>query len=342
LTARSHTGLFSAVGSAFVIDVQSNLQPDSTNRPKATSARSSPASTDPSFPAKTCRSASVERSPRGDRHDLNPSIREPDVTVGRVRLKVGQQWLNRYLRYPGGLWTNAVVAASAKLMDWRDGRPGYSSRASPSCSRSRSFSSVACRGTCGRSTSVARAVISFTVLGAIFYVGIVIAGTSLYDCPFQTPASTAFRALRQKDDPESFGESITAQGHIVCLHLLEGCPTGAYLEISPHPRGRGEPAALGNFLPHHFRHGHRRRIPNHHSIPPCRSSFREHKAQTGSRSSKVHTRNVTLNHPRGCRPPATCVATSRWVPCACEEHCKPSETERGQRALCVLDHPQHH
>ena len=46
--------------------------------------------------------------------------------------------------------------------------------------------------------SVARVVISFTVLGVIFYIGIVIAGTSSYECPFQTPASTALRALRRK------------------------------------------------------------------------------------------------------------------------------------------------
>jgi hypothetical protein len=46
--------------------------------------------------------------------------------------------------------------------------------------------------------SVARVVISFTVLGVIFYLGIVIAGTSSYECPFQTPASTALRALGGK------------------------------------------------------------------------------------------------------------------------------------------------
>jgi hypothetical protein len=46
--------------------------------------------------------------------------------------------------------------------------------------------------------SVASVVISFTVLGVIFYVGIVIAGTSSYECPFQTPASTALRTLRGK------------------------------------------------------------------------------------------------------------------------------------------------
>ena len=44
--------------------------------------------------------------------------------------------------------------------------------------------------------SVARVVISFTVLGIVFYIGIVVAGTSSYGCPFQTPASIALRNLR--------------------------------------------------------------------------------------------------------------------------------------------------
>ena len=51
--------------------------------------------------------------------------------------------------------------------------------------------------TCGLSrymwsvnTSVARVVISFTVLG-LFYIGTVVAGTSSYEYPFQTPASIA-------------------------------------------------------------------------------------------------------------------------------------------------------
>ena len=56
--------------------------------------------------------------------------------------------------------------------------------------------------TCGLSrymwsinTSVARVVVSFTVPGILFYVGIVIAGTSSYECPFQTPVSITLRAL---------------------------------------------------------------------------------------------------------------------------------------------------
>jgi hypothetical protein len=57
--------------------------------------------------------------------------------------------------------------------------------------------------TCGLSrymwlvnASVARVVISFTVLGALFYAGIVGAGTSSYECPFQTPVSIGLRHLK--------------------------------------------------------------------------------------------------------------------------------------------------
>jgi len=56
--------------------------------------------------------------------------------------------------------------------------------------------------TCGLSrymwsvnTSVACVVISFTTLGVLFYIGIVAAGTSSYECPFQTPASVGLRGL---------------------------------------------------------------------------------------------------------------------------------------------------
>ena len=45
-------------------------------------------------------------------------------------------------------------------------------------------------------TSVAHVIISVTALGVLFYVGIVVAGTSSYECPFQTPASTALQYIR--------------------------------------------------------------------------------------------------------------------------------------------------
>ena len=41
--------------------------------------------------------------------------------------------------------------------------------------------------------SAACVVIPLILLGFLFYVGMVIAGTSLYECPFQTPASIVLR-----------------------------------------------------------------------------------------------------------------------------------------------------
>jgi hypothetical protein len=85
-------------------------------------------------------------------------------------------------------------------------------------------------------TSVARVIISFTVFGVLFYIGIVAAGTSSYECPFQTPASTGLRHLtqRQRDNPEIVGEPISARGHLTHPHHLEGHPAGATPRLRHH------------------------------------------------------------------------------------------------------------
>jgi hypothetical protein len=111
---------------------------------------------------------------------------------------LGKQWLNRYLRHTGGSMVERCGDRQRKidgLEKWPfrlfiEGLPIMLQIALLllSCGLSRYVWSV--------NTSVARVVISFTVLGVIFYLGIVIAGTSSYECPFQTPVSTALRALR--------------------------------------------------------------------------------------------------------------------------------------------------
>ena len=47
-------------------------------------------------------------------------------------------------------------------------------------------------------TSVADVLIALTLLGVLFYAGIVIAGMSSYNFPFQTPASVVLRSLWTK------------------------------------------------------------------------------------------------------------------------------------------------
>ena len=52
-----------------------------------------------------------------------------------------------------------------------------------------------CRHLWSINTTVACVLIALTALGVLFYLAIVVAGTSSYACPFQTPASTALRGL---------------------------------------------------------------------------------------------------------------------------------------------------
>jgi hypothetical protein len=67
-------------------------------------------------------------------------------------------------------------------------------------------------------TSVARVVISFTVLGILFYLGIVIAGASSYQCPFQTPASTALRDLKESGTIQQMLASMSPFNAISLIH----------------------------------------------------------------------------------------------------------------------------
>ena len=108
---------------------------------------------------------------------------------------LGKQWLTRYLRHTGGSIAERCGDRQRKsdgLEKWSfrlfiDGLPIMLQIALLllACGLSRYMWSV--------NTSVARVVISLTVLGLLFYVGIVAAGTSSYGCPFQTPVSIGLR-----------------------------------------------------------------------------------------------------------------------------------------------------
>ena len=125
---------------------------------------------------------------------------------------LGKQWLNRYLRHAGGSMVERWGDRQRKF----DGLGKWPFRffieSLPimlqialfllTCGLSRYMWSV--------NTSVAHVIIFFTVLGILFYIGIVVAGTSSYECPFQTPASIALRHLR---------DSGTTRKLLACLSL---------------------------------------------------------------------------------------------------------------------------
>jgi len=111
---------------------------------------------------------------------------------------LGKQWLNRYIRHTGG----SIVERCGDRQRKFDGLEKWSFRLLVegvpimlqiallllTCGLSRYMWAV--------NTSVARVIIFFTVVGILFYIGIVIAGSSSYECPFQTPASICLRHLR--------------------------------------------------------------------------------------------------------------------------------------------------
>ena len=111
---------------------------------------------------------------------------------------LGKQWLNGYLRHTGGSTIERCGDRQRKF----DGLERW-----PFCLFIESLPIILQIAlflhTCGLSRymwsvnmSVANVVISFTAIGILFYIGIVVAGASSYGCPFQTPASMALRYLR--------------------------------------------------------------------------------------------------------------------------------------------------
>jgi hypothetical protein len=111
---------------------------------------------------------------------------------------LGKQWLNRYLRHTGGSMIERCGDRQRKFDGLEKWPFRFCMESLPiilqiallllTCGLSRYVWSV--------NTSVGRVVISFTVFGVLFYIAVVVAGTSSYECPFQTPVSIGLRYMR--------------------------------------------------------------------------------------------------------------------------------------------------
>ena len=116
---------------------------------------------------------------------------------------LGKQWLNRYLRHAGGSTIERCGDRQRKcdgLKKWPfhlfvESLPVMLQVALLllTCGLCKHMSSI--------NTLVAGVLITLTVLGAVFYLGIVIVGASSYECPFQTPLSTALRRIWKATKP---------------------------------------------------------------------------------------------------------------------------------------------
>ena len=118
---------------------------------------------------------------------------------------LGKQWLNRYLRNAGGSMIERCGDRQRKfdgLQKW----PFHLFIESLPMMLQVALLLLACglcRHVASINTFVAGVLIALTTLGVLFYLVIVVSGTSSYACPFQTPASTALRNLWKKIRPQT-------------------------------------------------------------------------------------------------------------------------------------------
>ena len=196
-------GLFSAVSSAFVIDVYPKLQPDPNDQSAAllraillTLNQSAIPNEPPAIPP-------VQDHPPSEIVTAT-ALLYASLLISLLAAFVamlGKQWLNRYLRHSGGSMIERCGDRQRKC-DGLDKWPSLHLfiESLPvmlqiallllACGLCRYMESV--------NTTVAYILFTLTGLGVVFYVGVVIAGASSHDCPFQTPASVPLRSLWKK------------------------------------------------------------------------------------------------------------------------------------------------
>ena len=200
-------GLFSAVSSAFIIDVQPKLEPDPND---ATAAYMR-------IPIHTMNNTLF---PDADPSAITWTRPPPEIATVQCLLyaslaislfaaflaMLGKQWVNRYLRNQGGSAGDKSRDRQRKLdgsEKWHfylviEGLPVMLQLALLllGCALSRYLWTI--------SRTVAGVILAFTLFGVTCYVFFTLAATLYYNCPYQTPPSplirTVIRYLRRSGD----------------------------------------------------------------------------------------------------------------------------------------------
>jgi len=198
----SQAGLFSAVSSAFVIDVHSKLQPDPNEQSVAllraillTLNQSAIPGEAPTVPPAQEDSPSEIVTVTGLMYaSLLISLLAAFVAM------LGKQWLNRYLRNSGGSMIERCGDRQRKCDGLKKWPLHFFVESLPMMLQVALFLLTCglCHHMWSINTSVACTLISLTGVGVVFYLAILIAGTSSYACPFQTPVSIALRSPWKK------------------------------------------------------------------------------------------------------------------------------------------------
>ena len=197
-------GLFSAVSSAFVIAVQTNLQPDPNQQSVAILRLILLALNQSAILNESLAVPPVQGNPPTEIVTAS-GLMYASLLISLLAAFVamlGKQWLNRYLRHVGG----SMVERCGDRQRKYDGLPEWPFHlvleALPVMLQIALLLVCGlCRWMASINTTVAGVLIALTVLGVLFYLGIVVAGTSSYTCPFQTPGSAALRGMLKKVRP---------------------------------------------------------------------------------------------------------------------------------------------
>jgi len=193
--------LFSAVTSAFIIDVQTNLQPDfqelSYELLKIVANATLGITADPTFPKWDGPDPTVVHVQSILYSSLAASLLSAFVAM------LGKQWLNRYAQVE---MRGSVVDRSRHRQRKMDGMVTWHFDLVMECLPLMLQAALLLLGYAlseylfSISKTVASVLIGFTTAGLLFYLLIVSAATLSYNCPFQTPLSRILSFLIHLDN----------------------------------------------------------------------------------------------------------------------------------------------
>lgn len=191
--------MFSAVSSSFVTDVQTKLEPDPNDTTVAYLRAILLTLNNSTIPGELPAPPTAWTGPAREIVVVT-NLLYASLLLSLLAAFVampGKQWLNRYLRDTGG----SIAERCGDRQRKRNGVERWPFELfveSLPIMLQIALLLLAVglsRYTWTINASVARTLLGLTAFGVAFFILIVVAGTSSYECPFQTPASLALRAL---------------------------------------------------------------------------------------------------------------------------------------------------
>lgn len=194
----TQAGLFSAVSSAFIIDVQSKLEAD-PNEMTAAYMRILIHTMNGSLFPDADPSSVIWAGPPPEIATVQSLLYASLATslFSAFLAMLGKQWVNRYIRNRGGSAADKSRARQRKLDGLEKWRFHLAIESLPAMLQS-ALLLLGCALSLYLwkiSRTVAGVILTFTLLGATSYIFLTLAATLYYNCPYQTPPSILIRTV---------------------------------------------------------------------------------------------------------------------------------------------------